>query len=116
MLRNLIIKISLKNKKYFIFYYWLKFFIKFLLFIVFILKLFGISTISEIKNIFFISRNYFNYIVYIACSSVIVFQLLNLYLLHKFSKNKILKNKIHFIFHYISGVLPDFFNKLVKRI
>ena len=72
---------------------WLKLIFSLLLVIILVLKLLGLSSLDVLNNPYYIKI-----FSYISCSLAIFYELLNLYLLHKFT-NKNIK---------ISEVLPEF--------
>jgi hypothetical protein len=79
---------------------WIKIFFILLFISIIVIKLLGIGIIEFINNMY-----YLKIFSYFSCSLAIIFQLINLYLLHKFS-NKNIK---------ISEVLPDFIIKWMKE-
>lgn len=73
---------------------WVKLAFKLLFFIIILLKLLGYSIITDVFNdLYFLKK-----LVYIGSSLVILFDVLNLYLIHKFANKKV----------KIPAVLPDF--------
>lgn len=79
---------------------WLKLIFKLLLFIIIVIKLLGIGIIEFLNSMY-----YLKIYSYFSCSLGIIYQLTNLYLLHK-ACNKDMK---------ISEVLPDFMIKRLKE-
>lgn len=72
---------------------WVKIFFKLLFLGMLLIKLLGFGYLEIFKN-----TTYLKYLCYISCSFGITYQLLNLYLLYKFSKNNII----------VSEILPEF--------
>ncbi len=70
-----------------------KLFFKLLFLILFVLKLFGFTILD-----LFISPYYLKIYFYVGCTLTIIYQLLSIYLLHRFYKNNI----------KISEILPNF--------
>lgn len=80
---------------------WVKLSFKILFFIILVLKLLGYSLITDVINdVSFLSK-----FVYVYASVVITYQLLSLYLIHKFSTKNV----------KISEVLPDFMINWLKE-
>lgn len=80
---------------------WIKLALKILFTILTILKLLGYSIISDVL----MDNNFLVKLVYIYCTLVIIYQLLNLYLVYKFSTKKV----------QISEILPDFLIKWLQE-
>ena len=81
--------------------HWVKLFFKLLFLFIVIVKLLGFKSIFDV----FFNLYYFKMYGYISCSLVIIYQLLNLYFLHKFN-NKSFK---------ISDILPEFLISWLKE-
>lgn len=79
---------------------WVKLAFKLLLFNVILLKLLGYSIITDVVN----EPSFLIKLLYVYSSLVIIFDVLNLYLLHKFASQKV----------NISEVLPDFIINWLK--
>ena len=80
---------------------WIKLVLKLLFIIITVLKLLGYSIISDVL----MDNNFLVKLVYIYCTLVIIYQLLNLYLVYKFSTKKV----------QISEILPDFLIKWLQE-
>lgn len=80
---------------------WVKLAFKLFIISIIILKLLGYSIITDVLN----DLSFLRKLLYIGSSLVIIFDLLNLYLLHKFASQKVV----------ISPVLPDFMINWLKE-
>ena len=79
--------------RYFYFFFIFTLFFNLLLLSIIVIKLLGFSILDFLNNTY-----YLKLYLYVSCSLIIMYQLLNIYLLHKFSKQNV----------QIPKVLPEF--------